>query len=111
MSHVISHEELKAKLDRGDDFLLLMVMGEWAFKAQHIPGSKNMSNIFEARSIDRDTEIVVYCTGDPCIASKSAYDMLNGMGFKRLWHYAGGLQDWTAAGYPLEGEMIESGEA
>ncbi len=37
--NLISREELKAKLDRGDDFKLLMVMGEWQFRAMHIPGS------------------------------------------------------------------------
>ena len=37
--NLISREELKDKLDRGDDFKLLMVMGEWQFRAMHIPGS------------------------------------------------------------------------
>lgn len=105
----IDREALKEKLDRGEDFMLIMVMGEWAFKAQHIPGSINMNSAMEARHIDRDTEIVVYCTGGPCIASQTAYTVLNGMGFTRLWHYAGGLEDWAEAGYPLEGDMIESG--
>lgn len=104
----IDRDELKAKLDRGEDFLLIMVMGEWAFKAQHIPGSINMNSAMEARSLPRDREIVVYCTGGPCIASQTAYTVLKGMGFTNLWHYAGGLEDWSAAGYPLEGEMIES---
>jgi rhodanese-related sulfurtransferase len=106
----ISRDELKAKLDRGDEFKLIMVMGEWAFKAQHIPGSINMNSAMEARSIPRDTEIVVYCTGGACFASKTAYTVLLGMGFTNVWHYAGGLEDWVAADYPLEGEMIESSE-
>ena len=40
----ISRDELKAKLDRGDDFKLVFTLGDWAFQAKHIPGSLNISN-------------------------------------------------------------------
>jgi len=36
---LISREELKEKLDRGDDFKLVMVLKNWAFRAKHIRGS------------------------------------------------------------------------
>jgi hypothetical protein len=36
---LISCEELKEKLGRGDDFKLVMVSGEWEYRAKHIPGS------------------------------------------------------------------------
>ena len=42
--NIIDREELKAKLDRGDDFKLVMTLGEWAFEAQHIPGSINITD-------------------------------------------------------------------
>ena len=35
----ISSAELKEKLDRGDDFKLVMTMNEQAFHKAHIPGS------------------------------------------------------------------------
>src|SRR5439155_27164215 len=35
----ISRDELRAKLDRGDDFKLIMALNRWAFDAKHIPGS------------------------------------------------------------------------
>jgi hypothetical protein len=31
----LSREELKAKLDRGDDFKLVMALGELAYNAKH----------------------------------------------------------------------------
>ena len=34
---LISSEELKEKLDRGDDFKLVMSLGEWEYKAKHPP--------------------------------------------------------------------------
>ena len=35
----IGRDELKAKLDRGGDFKLIMALNRWAFDAKHIPGS------------------------------------------------------------------------
>ena len=40
----IERDELKEMLDRGDDFKLVMVLGEWGFHAKHIPGSLNLSS-------------------------------------------------------------------
>lgn len=104
--NLISREELKAKLDRGDDFKLLMVMDEWAFKSQHIPGSIQESQPAQASWLQKDDEIVVYCTGGTCTDSLMAYQSLVSSGFSNVRRYAGGLQDWAMAGYPLEGEMV-----
>jgi hypothetical protein len=48
---LISREELKEKLDRGDKFKLVNALGEWAFNAKHIPGSINISKIEDAKKI------------------------------------------------------------
>ena len=48
---LISREELKEKLDRGDNFKLVNALGEWAFNAKHIPGSINISKIEDARKV------------------------------------------------------------
>ena len=40
--NLIDRDELKARLDREDDFKLVMVLGEWAYRAKHIPGSLNL---------------------------------------------------------------------
>ena len=37
--NLISREELKEKLDRGDDVKLVLTLGELGFRAKHIPGS------------------------------------------------------------------------
>lgn len=104
--NAIDRDELKEKLDRGDDIVLVMVLGDWAFRASHIPGSVNYSSPEEAMQVlDKNAEIVVYCSGGTCPASKYAYDMLVYNGFVNVRRYAGGLADWQAAGYPLEGDM------
>ena len=40
--NLISREELKEKLDRRDDFRLVMVLGDWAFRAKRIPGPSTL---------------------------------------------------------------------
>lgn len=35
----ISSEELKGKIDRGDNFLLLEVLGEASYNRAHLPGA------------------------------------------------------------------------
>lgn len=104
---LIEREDLKAKLDRGDDFKLVMVLGEWAYRAKHIPGSIHLGKPEEAKQVlDPDDEVVVYCSGPDCIASIAAYTMLRANGFGNVRRYAGGLLEWEQAGYPLEGELV-----
>lgn len=101
---LISRQKLKAKLERGDDFKLVMTLNEWAFEAQHIPGSINVSTFADLEnSLTPDDEIVVYCSDKDCIASQIAYKILKENGFENVRRYEGGLSDWYAAGYPLDG--------
>lgn len=104
---LIGREELKEKLDRGDDFRLVMVLGEWAYRAKHIPGSLHFDTIEDGlEALDPDDEIIVYCSNPACVASVAAYRILDSNGYTDVRRYAGGLEDWEAAGYPLEGELV-----
>ena len=101
----ISRDELKQKLDRGDDFRLVMALHEWAFRAVHIPGSIHFQTPEDAHAaLDMDDEIVVYCSDPACVASQFAYQDLVEHGYRNVRRYEGGLSDWEAAGYQLEGE-------
>jgi rhodanese-related sulfurtransferase len=109
----ISRTELKEKLDGREDLKLVFVLAEWQYQAMHIPGSLHVPNflsLFQSgealAGLDRDDEIVVYCSNDMCYASTATYQFLVQRGFKNVRRYAGGLLDWQAAGYPLEGEMV-----
>ena len=105
----IDREELKAKLDRGDDFTLIMTLHEWAFRATRIPGSVHFNSHDEAvAALGKDDEIVVYCSDPACVASQFAYRALREEGYTNVRRYEGGLSDWTAAGYALEGEHADS---
>jgi rhodanese-related sulfurtransferase len=101
----IEREELQRKLERGDEFRLVMALNEWAFRAKHIPGSEHFNTPDELFSSLRPTEeVVVYCTSTDCHSSIALYMALIDAGFANVRRYSGGLSDWEAAGLPLEGE-------
>ncbi|MEX0763145.1 MAG: rhodanese-like domain-containing protein [Dehalococcoidia bacterium] len=106
---LIDRDELKKKIDSGDDFKLVMVLSAWAFKVKHIPGSIQINDPPQAMSqLKPSDEIVVYCSDEGCSASKYAYHLLTSNGFSNVRRYAGGIADWEANGLPLEGDWAES---
>ena len=60
----IDREALREKMDRGDSFLLLEVLGEASFNREHLPGAVRYEgrDQVEALAPDRSTEIVAYCS-------------------------------------------------
>ena len=102
----ISRDELRAKLDRGDPFTLIMALNRWAFDAKHIPGSIHFDTpeaLYAA--VKPDDEVVVYCSQVDCLSSVAMYRDLVRRGYRDVRRYSGGLLDWEDAGLPLEGEM------
>lgn len=109
--NIISSEVLKKKLDRGDDLKLVMALDRRAYEKMHIPGSLHFANIMETvKSLHPDDEVVVYCSNPKCPVSIHAYYALVRNGFRHVSRYAGGLDEWLEAGYPLEGSMIQQTE-
>lgn len=103
---IMSREELKSKLERGDKFRLYMTLDRQAYEHSHIPGSMHLENAAEvAASVSPDEEIVVYCVNPACPSSANAYRLLSKLGCKNLYRYAGGLEAWQEAGYELVGDM------
>lgn len=60
----IDREELKEKIERGDDFLLLEVLGEASYNREHLPGAIRYEGRDQVQSLaqDRGSEIVAYCS-------------------------------------------------
>ncbi len=109
--NLISRDEPKEKLERGDDFNLVMVLGEWAYRAKHIPTSLNVTTPEAAAEIlHPEDEIVVYCSNVDCPASPYAYQLLTKNGYKNVRRCAGGIVDWEEAGLPMEGDMAKAAE-
>jgi rhodanese-related sulfurtransferase len=102
---VISADDLKAKLDRGDEFRLVNALGDWEFNAKRIPGSEHFTKAEQAvEAIRPDEDVVVYCSNPACRASQKLYKDLVERGFENIRRFEGGLSEWEDKGYPLEGE-------
>ncbi len=66
MTATISREELKAKIDRGDNFTLVEALPEAKYQSGHLPGAINVPydrvrELAPTRLPDKVAEIVVYC--------------------------------------------------
>ena len=105
---LVSRNELKQKLDRGDNFKLVMVLEDWQFRDMHIPGSLHIpaANITDD-GLDPGDEIVVYCAHESCPTSVVAYNRLTACGYKNVKHYAGGILDWNRSGYAVQGSRAK----
>lgn len=60
----VTKEELKEKMDRGDEFVLLEVLGEESYRRAHLPGAiqfQDMDRIPELLP-DKSAEVVAYCS-------------------------------------------------
>jgi rhodanese-related sulfurtransferase len=60
----ITREELKEKMDRGDDFVLLEVLGEASYHRGHLPGAIRLQDVSRAPELfpDKNTFVVAYCS-------------------------------------------------
>jgi rhodanese-related sulfurtransferase len=105
---LIQAAELKKMLDGRQNFKLVNALGDWEFRAKHIPGSVHFATADEAlRALDTSDEIVVYCSNPSCRASVLMYRELELHGYRNLRRFAGGVAAWEEAGYPLEGEWTD----
>ena len=105
MVPVVDRDQLRAKLASGQPFKLVMVASDFGFRAKHIPGSLHvMTHARTFPGLEKDDDIVVYCSNVDCLASRAVAKELVGLGYTRVSHYEGGLIDWEAAGLPLEGD-------
>ena len=108
----ISREDLQAKIERGDDFVLVDALSPMSFAMLHLPGAINltpdsMDGRARRRIPDLDSEVVVYCMSSDCESSAVVANRLIELGYRNIRHYAEGMRDWMAAGLPLEGARSE----
>lgn len=105
--NAIERDELKKNIDSRKPFVLLESLAPEHFRKAHLPGARNAppERVKELAPVlipNKQTEIVTYCAGPTCHASSEAARELTALGYTNVRHYAGGKQDWTAAGLPVE---------
>ena len=102
----ISKEHLKRMMDTSERFILLDVRSAEDYGKGHIRGAKSLPlDEIEAKAaqiLKPSDSIVVYCGSYVCMASTNAYKALNKMGYTNVHDYKGGIEEWSAAGFPVE---------
>jgi rhodanese-related sulfurtransferase len=107
----IDRETLRAELAKGR-IKLVMALNEWAYQAKRIPGSLHFNTPAEMlAALDKDDDIVVYCSQVKCHSSVAMYQNLVDHGYRHVRRYSGGIVDWEDAGLPLEGDWIDAQKA
>ena len=110
-------QQLKAMMDRNEDFTLINVLDREDFERSRIPGSENVPvsrDDFEDRVEElaggKDAQIVVYCASFDCEASPKAAKKLDEAGFENVYDFEGGTKEWMRAGHEIErGSPVEAG--
>lgn len=107
MPGYITRDELWAKIQRGEDFVLLEVLAPASYDYGHLPGALNLPlDEVKARAHElipsRDAEVVVYCGNRDCRASLDAAGELASLGYTNVLDYLHGKADWKEAGLPME---------
>ena len=103
--HETTVDEVKARLDRHDKFVLIDVREDREFDADHIPGAVHLGKGIIERDIegkysDLSTPLVLYCGGG--FRSALAADNLQKMGYTNVQSMDGGIRVWREKKYPLE---------
>ena len=111
MATHIETEVLKAKLDSGEKVYLIDTLAAESYDMYHIKGAISVpydenfiTNFEEKVGAPKDAEIITYCASHSCQLSSLAANALEAAGYQSVGHYADGLAEWRAAGFPQEGE-------
>jgi rhodanese-related sulfurtransferase len=97
-------DEVKARLDKGDKFVLVDVREDSEYEKDHLPGAIHLGKgvierDIEARIPDTRTPLVLYCGGG--FRSALAADNLQKMGYTNVISMDGGVREWRGKGYPF----------
>jgi rhodanese-related sulfurtransferase len=100
----VTVDDVKARLDRGENFYLVDVREESEYAKDHLPkavhlGKGVIERDIEARVPDFNAPLVLYCGGG--FRSALAADNLQKMGYSNVVSMDGGVRDWRAKGYPF----------
>ena len=100
----VTIDDVKAKLDRGEKFLLIDVREESEYAADHLPGAVHLGKgvierDVEQRVPDQNTPVVLYCGGG--FRSALAADNLQKMGYTQVLSMDGGIRGWREKGLAL----------
>jgi rhodanese-related sulfurtransferase len=111
MNQIVDRIELQRRLAGTARPTLIEALPEKYYRDWHLPGALHLPHTEvreRAAAIlpDKTADIVVYCASATCQNSHIAAKVLEQLGYTRVAVYAGGKQDWSEAGLPVERETL-----
>ena len=102
-----SIDDVKARLDRGDRFLLIDVREESEYAKDQLPNAIHLGRGIIERDIEErvpelNAPLVLYCGGG--YRSALAADNLQKMGYTNVLSMDGGIRGWREKHFPLTSE-------
>jgi rhodanese-related sulfurtransferase len=99
-----SLDDVKARLDRGDRFLLIDVREKSEYAKDHLPNAIHLGKGIIERDIEErvpelSTPLVLYCGGG--YRSALAADNLQKMGYTNVLSMDEGIRGWREKHFPL----------
>lgn len=100
----VSVEEVEARRERGDGFVLLDVREKDEVRTGYIDDAVSVPRGFLEMQVsgqvpDLDQEVIVYCAGG--VRSLLAGRVMREMGYQNVYSMAGGIAKWKETGYPV----------
>lgn len=101
----MSIDELKRRMNEEKPFILADARDVDAYDSSHIPGAipipaEEVDKL--ADNYDRGIDVITYCGSYHCPASTAAAKEFLKKGFRNVWDYKGGIQEWQEKGNPVE---------
>ncbi|HUS12155.1 MAG TPA: rhodanese-like domain-containing protein [Pyrinomonadaceae bacterium] len=101
----VTVNETRQRLAANSDARLIDVREDHEFEAAHAAGALHLGKGIIERDIeatvpDKSTEVILYCGGG--FRSALAADVLQQMGYTKIFSMAGGWKAWQDAGAPIE---------
>lgn len=103
-----NHKQEQGLVGVGSDnkLLVINVLDAGQYQDCHIKNSINVefSDLGKlAQNLDKNTEVVFYCSNYMCAGSGKAAKLFKDQGFTHVWAYEAGMAEWYKQGLPVEG--------
>lgn len=113
---LISTEDIKKKLDAGEDMVIIDTMPEDSYHKNHIPGAvgavlpgkmeevdpERRAAFVKALGEDKNRPVIIYCGRVSCYRSHVGALIAKEEGFTNVLRHPGGIDAWLEAGYKAE---------
>jgi rhodanese-related sulfurtransferase len=110
---VADTSKVRELLDAGAQVVEVLPASEW--RREHLPGAVNLPlprlRASATSSLDPTRPTVVYCYDHECDLSARGARLLEQLGFRDVYDYAGSKTAWLAEGLPVEGEVAPEDRA